>query len=39
MRWMITPICDFACYLLAPLPFVLLRVFIAGIRVSLLSFV
>jgi hypothetical protein len=39
MRWMITLTCDFACYLLAPLPFVLLKVFIAGIGVWFLAFV
>lgn len=37
MRWMLTPTCDFACYLLAKLPFVLLKVFIAGVGVSLLA--
>ncbi len=39
MRWMLTPTCDFAWYLLAPLPFVCRKLLIAGVRVSFLAFV
>ena len=39
MRWRITLTCDFACYLLAPLPFAFLKVFIAGVGVLFPAFV